>query len=113
MSKDDYHVIAYRILIYLYACIKQGQKPSLDYLQYNTDDFPVGKDYWYYILENLYISGYIEGVSIVPILGDSKCVKLTDSLRITPLGIEYIQENSTMQKAKSFLKELKEIIPGL
>ena len=114
VARDDYHVITYRILIYLYACLKQGQKPNFDYLKYNTDDFPVGKDYWYYIIENLYKDGYIEGVVIIPVLGQvNKGVKLNECLKITPKGIEYLQDNSTMQKAKNYLKELKEIIPGL
>ena len=114
MAKDDYHVIAYRILIYLYACLKQGQKPSMEYLHHSTDDFPVGKYYWHYILENLYKEGYIDGVVLVAVLGQTyKSVKTTEALSITPKGIEYIQENGTMQKAKKFLKELKEIIPGM
>lgn len=114
MAKDDYHVIVYRILIYLYACLKQGQRPNLDYLKYDTDDFPIGKDYWHYILENLYNSGYIDGVILIPILGQmNKTAKITENISITPKGIEYIKENSTMQKAKQFLKELKEIIPGM
>ncbi len=58
--------------------------------------------------------GLITGVSLIPILGeDVKGVKLTQKLEITPKGIEYLQENSAMQKAKSFLKGLKEVIPGL
>ncbi|MCC8192152.1 MAG: YjcQ family protein [Ruminococcus sp.] len=39
-------------------------------------------------------------------------VKL-DNIAITPSGIEFLQNNSTMAKAKNFLKTLKEIIPGL
>ena len=114
MAKDDYHVIAYRILIYLYECLKKGIRPDLEYLQYNTKAFPVGESYWYYILSNLYQEGYLTGVILIPILGSAeKGVKLTGDIMITPAGIEYIQENGLMQKAKNFLKELKEIVPGL
>ena len=114
MEKDDYHVIVYRILIYLYACLKEGEKPNLDYLKCGTEDFPVGKDYWQYILFHLFEDGYIEGAAMIPILGETvKSVRLTPGLTITPKGIEYIQENSVMQKAKSFLKDLKEMVPGL
>lgn len=113
MSKDDYYVIACRILAYLYACLKAGEKPSLQYLTYGTDDFPVGKDYWEYILAHLCEAGYIEGVEQVPILGKSKAVRLTAQLCITPAGIDYLQNNTAIQKAMRFLRQLKESIPGL
>lgn len=114
MAKDDYFVITYRILAYLYACLKSGEQVSLEYLKYDTSDFPIGKDYWYYIFTHLYEDGYVEGVSLIPILGNTvKGVKLNPWVQITPKGIEYFQDNSTLQRAKNFLKELKEFIPGM
>lgn len=114
MAKNDYHVIAYRILAYLYACLKQGEKPNLEYLKYDTDDFPIGKDYWYYILTQLFKEGYIDGAVFVPVLGETiKAVRITDKIMITPSGIEYLQNNSAMKKALDFLKTLKEIVPGI
>lgn len=113
MAKDDYHVLVYRILVYLYACLKKCEKPSLEYMKNDTDAFPVGFDYWQYIFRNLYSDGYIEGVVSVPVIGDIKQVKVTDELMITPKGIEYLQENSSMKRAMNFLKELKATIPGM
>lgn len=55
----------------------------------------------------------LTGGAIVSITGSIKDVKLTENLEITPLGIEYLQNNSTIEKAKKFLKALKEICPGL
>lgn len=46
-------------------------------------------------------------------IGQKERAKITDDLCITPKGIEYLAENSMMQKAKKALKELKEIIPGV
>ena len=43
MSKDDYHVLAYRILAYLYECLKEGIRPSMEYLSCDTRAFPVGE----------------------------------------------------------------------
>lgn len=63
--------------------------------------------------EELQLSGYIDGVTIVSIAGAAKGVKLTENLEITPSGIEYMQNNSTIEKAKKFLKTMKEICPGL
>ena len=34
-----------------------------------------------------------------------------DACRITPIGIEYLCDNSFMEKAKKFLKDIKEITP--
>ncbi len=114
MAKDDYHVLVYRILAYLYACLKESEKPDLEYLRYGTDKFPIGEAYWHYILRNLCRDGYIEGVSLVPILGlEGDGVKILPCVSITPKGIEYLQDNSKMQMAKNFLKEMKESIPGL
>lgn len=29
MAKDDYFVVVYKILKYLYECLKKGEKPAL------------------------------------------------------------------------------------
>jgi len=114
MEKNDYFVIIYRILAYLYACLKEDAAVDFGYLSANTKAFPVGERYWNYIFQTLLEEGYIRGVSIVPVAGCADTgVKLRADLRITPKGIEYLQENSMMAKAKDFLKGIKEIIPGL
>lgn len=113
MTKDDYFVIICRVLAYLYECLKNGEVPSLEYLTYDTDAFPVNQRYWTYIMKNLQESGYIEGVALISAIGRAKDVKLTENLEITPMGIEYLQNDPAMEKAKKFLKTLKEICPGL
>ena len=70
MAKDDYFVLAYKILAYLYECLKGKRKLDFSYLQPMTKDFPVEESYFCYIIENIYRSGYIEGVIMVPILGE-------------------------------------------
>ena len=52
MSKDDYFVVVYRILAYLYHCVKNGINPDMEYLTYNTKHFPVCESYWEYIIEH-------------------------------------------------------------
>lgn len=39
MAKDDYFVLAYKILAYLYECIKGKKKLDFSYLQPMTKDF--------------------------------------------------------------------------
>lgn len=36
MAKDDFFVIAFRILAYLYACMKEGGKPDLNAVSSQT-----------------------------------------------------------------------------
>lgn len=113
MAKDDYFVMAYKLLSYLYACLKAGKDPlDSGYMDYDTKAFPVGEAYWQYLLRNLYQEGYLQGVALVPILGMAeKGVKLLPNVSITPKGIAYLHENSMMQKVKRALKDVKELLP--
>lgn len=113
MEKDDYFVLAYRILSYLYACLKADTQPDMERLACGTKDFPIQREYWEYIFRHLSLDGYLEGVMIIPMAGGCPDRVKIGQLQITPKGIAYLQENTMMQKAKDFLKEIKEIVPGL
>ena len=110
MAKDDYFVIAYRILSYLYTCFKAGDPPDMDII--SPAALEINNGYWVNMLESLAREGYIIGVSFPSAIGRARGVKIID-LKITQKGIEFLQENSAMQKAAQFLKTVKEIIPGL
>ncbi len=109
MAKDDYYIIAYRLMAYLYSCLKAGEKQNIDYI-YSLSDVPT---YFDYILVNLYNDGYLEGIVKIPLLGSDYGVRVMPDVMITPKGIEFLQTNSAMSKAKDFLKTVKEVIPGL
>lgn len=113
MAKNDYFVLKCRILAYLYECLKSSEKPNIDYFNPQTNEFPIDKQYLDYIFSNLLESGYIKGLITIPILNKGKVVRLTDNIQITPKGIEFLSENTMMNKAKAFLKELKEVVPGI
>lgn len=36
MAQNDYFVIVYRVLKYLYDCLKKGEKPEVEYLVAST-----------------------------------------------------------------------------
>ncbi len=111
MSKDDYFVVVYRILAYLYHCVKNGINPDMEYLTYNTKHFPVCESYWEYIIEHMLEDGYIDGVAVSKGLNrDIGRIKIID-IRITPKGIEYLRDNNNMKKAEEFLKSIKEMLP--
>ena len=112
MAKDDYHVIAYRILAYLYICLKAGEDIDMQSIQ--AEELHINQRYWEYIMRHLYQEGYIEGLYLVPVIGkEEKGVKITRALMITPAGIDFLESNSAMSRAREFLKTLKETIPGL
>jgi len=117
MAKDDYHVIVYQILAYLYQCLKSGKDVDPKMLGVNSDYFAVNgqeinKRYWAYIMYNLTQSGLIDGIVFADIdnLKYPHPVNLSDCM-ITPIGIEYLTDNSFLAKAKEFLKDVKAIAP--
>lgn len=110
MPKDDYFAIAYRILEYLYSCLRQGVAPELEHIAYDSKAIGINRNYWEDIIRNLTEDGLISGVAIVPISGSSRPGLKVTELRITPKGIQYLEENSMMQKAGKMVKTVFETI---
>ena len=113
MARDDYHVIVYQILAYLYQCLKNGGDVDVRALQYNSPLIKAKNErYWHYIIYNICDEGLITGIQFATLDGaDSRIPIDMTRCQITPLGIEYLCDNSFMKKARQFLKELKEITP--
>lgn len=112
MARDDYHVIVYQILAYLYQCLKQGRNVESKNLEHNSQYFQINKDYWRYIIYHMHESGLIEGAVFIPVdEEDHPLPAQLGCVKITPAGIEYLCDNSFIKKAKEFLKDIKEIIP--
>lgn len=110
MSKDDYHVIVYQILAYLYVKLKEGEKPDPEMLKPGSRYLEINESYWQYIMEHLYQDGYITGIT-KKAWGNEVLICDLESCQITPKGIGYLCDNSFLQKAKEFLKEVKAIVP--
>ena len=117
MAKDDYHVIVYQILAYLYQCLKAGKNVDPKQLSIDSDYFKangqeLNRRYWAYIIYNLQASDLIDGVVFADIdnLKHPYPVNL-DGCMITPTGIEYLTDNSFITKAKEFLKDIKAVAP--
>lgn len=111
MAKDDYYVIVYKILAYLYTQLKKGEKIESEMLMYDGSLFRINRTYWTYIFENLTKDGYITGLSNISVGNGYYLKDQFANCQITPKGIEYLCENSLAEKAKQFLKEVKEITP--
>lgn len=112
MAKDDYHVIVYQILSYLYQRLKKGEEVDGKMLLHDSPLFQINRKYWAYIIYHLHESGFVEGAGFVRLdgLDVPMAVQLQD-MRITPAGIEYLCNNSTLEKVKNFLKDIAEIVP--
>ena len=110
MPKDDYFVITYRLLTYLYTCLKRDKSP--DPAMLSAGYFEIGASYWEYIIKNLYEDGYISGILVIqtvtPIDG---IVKIQPNVKITPKGIQHLSDNSMFKRIKEFAKDVAAIIP--
>lgn len=107
MAKDDYLVIVYKILEYLYKCLKSGVPSSIEALEFfRLNTLQISEYYWHNIWLELIENGYIKGAVIVNTLGNPEQIKLTDKLCISMKGVEYLTENSTMQKVKNAAMEI-------
>ena len=111
MAKDDYHVIVYQILAYLYMQLKNGEPVDGAFLRHNSQYLGINERYWEYVIENLLNEGLIRGITITKTWGNERTVTCLNDAEITPAGIEYLCDNSFISKAKEFLKDIKAIVP--
>ena len=114
MARDDYHVIVYQILSYLYNCLKNGKRIDAQKISHENEYFVINEAYWAFIMENLYRDGLIRDVIIKETKGSRGSevhIVSFENCKITPKGIEYLTDNSFMKKAKEFFKDVKSIVP--
>lgn len=110
MAQDDMHVIMYKVLAYLYKCLKLGKDPDKEMLQgYGPLFGGTPENYWTAIWLEMMEKGLVKGVLKYP--SDNSMHVVLDSPRVTFEGVEFMNENSMMAKAKEFLKDTKSIIP--
>ena len=112
MAKDDMHMIAYKVLSYLYSCLKLGDAPDEAVYSHDGTLFKIPESYWVAVMEELVAKGYIVGFKTQGTWGGPQIV-VRNEPRITMDGVEYLQENSMMRKAANALKEAKDTIPFL
>ena len=53
MAKNDMEVIMYKILRYLYECMKLGVEPELEQFAWNSKLFDIPQSYWCKIIATL------------------------------------------------------------
>lgn len=110
MAKDDYDNLVFRILVYLYACLKRKADFDERVLTQKIVTGVVNEEYFIDVLRMMQQEGYVEGVAFTRAWGREYI--LTDglgSLSITPEGIHYLKDNSRMQSIKD---RVLEGVPG-
>lgn len=102
MAQNDMEIIIYKILSYLYECMKAGKHPRMEDMCCSCQMFQIPAGYWQQIMEELIDCGYVKGFRHVPT--KSQCsIFMMDNAGITIKGREYLSENSRMQKVREFL----------
>lgn len=103
MAKDDYYVLVARILVYLYARVKgkDKRKPE-EFLIPMSDDFPVTKEYFEFVITEMERHGYIQ-IQIIKAWGGKIVEMDIPGIQITQEGIDYLIENSKVRKAAKLI----------
>lgn len=107
MAHDDMHVVMYKILAYLYRCLKAGEKADMRAI--DADALGINRAYWTSIIEELVERGYVKGYRVVDVPSVGKSVTPIDPT-VTMTGVEFLMENSMMRKAFDFLRESKDVV---
>ena len=114
MAKDDYNVISYKVLAYLYGIFKR--KIAYDQTVFrkliSLDD--INEQYFSDVLRNLQTEGYIERLHFTKACGNEYILTSEYSdMFITHKGIQYLSDNSTMKQIKEKLINNVELIGSL
>lgn len=107
MKKIDNFTVIYKILSTL--------EQAMDSATFNADMISaevlgISQYRWIKYIQMLQESGYITGVSITSYMNGEAVVDM-ESIRITLKGLEYLQENSIMQRIYRTLKGIHDLKP--
>lgn len=104
LKKDDYDVVVYKILKYLYAQFKKGRKLIEMSEIIKNIDVRIEQGYFDNIIETAYKQELIEGCfeEHYFIDEDEPTVEMT-AAKITPTGIRFIETNPIIKEVEKFL----------
>ncbi len=107
MAKDDYYTIVAKILVYLYKKYKQKDIEQ-NYILPMTKDFPIKEEQLLETISMMIEQRLVKGECFKAWGGDVVMIDY-NSLKITPTGIDYLQDNSKIKKICETLIEAKPI----
>ena len=105
---DNFKII-YKILTALEAAM---DLPAFDMSQISHESMGVSQERWARYMEMMVDLELVKGARISRNIADETQVE-NRNLRITLKGLEYLTENSIMQRIYKAAKGIKEILPGL
>lgn len=95
MAADDFDVVVFKVLAYLYQCIRDGVEPNPAKAQ---EFAKINHVYWRAVISDL-VERRLVAATVVRTAGET----LYFDLRITSAGVDYLNESPKMRKAKEFL----------
>lgn len=114
MAKDDYFVIVYKVLIYLYAVLKRKHVFNEAELIAALKIKDLSEDYFNDVIKMMYDDGLITGLKYTKVWsGEYLLINELSNMKITSKGIEYLTDNSKMQSVKAFLIESADLFSKL
>ena len=102
MASDDFEVIAFKVLSYLYRCMKDGKKVDVAALR---ELIGCNEAYLGSVIRGLQSKGLVDGFCFDGLSGvviDSPALATMSEPVITMDGAAYVRENSRMRKAREF-----------
>lgn len=103
---DNFQAV-YKILTTLE---KAMDLPQFDISSISAERLGVSKERWSRYLEMMADVGYIKGIEMYEDITGELVIN-AENMRITLKGLEYLQENSIMQKLYRAAKGIKDITP--
>ena len=97
----------------IYKILKALEK-AMDYSEFDISQIDhnklaISKERWARYIEMLVDSGYIKGIRVYTDCTDELCIE-NDGIRITLKGLEYLIENSIMQKLYRTAMGIKDMV---
>lgn len=103
------HVVMYKIIAYLYDCMKRGQDPLER--EYSAEALGISQRYWDGIVEQLVRHRFVSGIDATRLANGRVVIRIKVPPAVTMEGVEFAQENGAMGRAKAFLQDAKTAIP--
>jgi len=114
MAKDDYDVIVYRVLVYLYGCLKREIMFEDVTFQAAVRKDVISETYFAEVLEMMQGERLIKGLTFSRAWGgDVILASDIKEAKITAEGARYPKENNRMKVVGDSLKEAVDIIAKL
>lgn len=106
MAKDDYDYVVFKILTYLYACMKRKSSFTESVFRQSIITEKVSEEYMCDILKAMTDESLIEGIVFTKAWGNTYIIvsDLSD-IRITSEGVRYVINNDKMKIIKQKILE--------